>query len=124
MDARLWAARCQLRTHAPQLSTSSFDHLVGAAEQREWNGNAERFRCLEVDNQLDLRCLLDRHVARFFAFENTAGVDANQPVILLFTASVANQAACLHEWVVLINRSHRVADRHCAKLLTVRVEDY
>ena len=31
-----------------------FDHLVGATEQRQGNGNAERFGCLEIDDQLDL----------------------------------------------------------------------
>jgi hypothetical protein len=31
-----------------------FDHLVGAAEQRDRHGDAERLGGLEIDNQLDL----------------------------------------------------------------------
>jgi len=33
---------CQQETHAPQQFNSLFDHLVGAAEQREWNSKAKR----------------------------------------------------------------------------------
>ena len=54
----------------------TFDHLVGAAEQRERDGEAERLGGLEVDDQLDFRGLLDRQVGRLLALENPAGVDA------------------------------------------------
>jgi hypothetical protein len=37
-----------------------FDHLVGAAEKRDWKGEAERLRGLEIDGQLDFRGLMDR----------------------------------------------------------------
>ena len=38
----------------------SFDHLVGAREERRRNVEAERLRGLEIDHQLDLRNLLHR----------------------------------------------------------------
>jgi hypothetical protein len=38
----------------------SFDHLVGAAEQRQREGEAERLGGLDVDDQLDFGGLLDR----------------------------------------------------------------
>jgi hypothetical protein len=42
-----------------------FDHFVGAAKQRQRRGDAERLGGLEVDDQLDLRDLLDRKSAGF-----------------------------------------------------------
>ena len=36
------------------------DHLVGPAEQREWNCEAKCLENVEIDDQLDLGGLLDR----------------------------------------------------------------
>jgi hypothetical protein len=55
-------------------SRRSFDHLVGAARQRQRDRNAERLGGLEVDEELDLGCLLDRQVGWFFALKNAAGI--------------------------------------------------
>jgi hypothetical protein len=58
-------------------SQLSLDHLVGAAEQREWNSEAERLGSLEIEDQLNLHCLLDRQVGRLLALENPAYVNAS-----------------------------------------------
>ena len=42
----------------------SFDHLVGAGEQRRRNGDAERPGRLQVDDELEFGRLLDRQVLR------------------------------------------------------------
>jgi hypothetical protein len=39
-----------------------FDDLVGAAEQRQRNGEAERLGSPEIDGHLDFRDLLNRQV--------------------------------------------------------------
>ena len=52
-----------------------FDHLVGAAEQRNGKRQTERLRGLEVDDQLDFCRLLDRKVGGLLSFENPTGVD-------------------------------------------------
>ena len=59
---------------------ASLDHLVGAAGERQRDGDAERLGGLEVQKQLNFRALLDRQLARLFAFENAGGVDAGQAV--------------------------------------------
>src|SRR5262245_44847184 len=55
---------------------SSLDHLVGASEQRQRNVKAECLCGLHVDDEFDLDCLLDWHLRRLLAFENTARINS------------------------------------------------
>src|SRR5246127_352608 len=55
----------------------SFDHLVGSAEQREWDGEAKRLGRSQIDYQFNFRGLLDRQVSRLFTFENSADIKAS-----------------------------------------------
>src|SRR6267154_1061605 len=51
-------------------STPSFDHLVGAHEQRWRHVEAERLRRLEVDHQFVPGRCLHRQIRRLVAFED------------------------------------------------------
>jgi len=52
--------------------SSLFDHLVGAAEQWRRHRDAEGFGSPQVQEHLNLCGLLNRHLPRLFAFENSA----------------------------------------------------
>src|SRR5262249_34282038 len=52
-----------------------FDHLVGAAEHRERESQAERSCGVKIDHQFDSHGLLHREVGRLLALENSADVD-------------------------------------------------
>src|SRR5437764_15374955 len=53
-----------------------FDHLVGNGKQARRNGETERLRGREVDDELKPGRLHDRKVGWLFALEDTAGVNA------------------------------------------------
>ena len=51
-------------------SPSSFNHLVGAGQDRGWNCEAEQLGGLDVDGKRDLGDLLYRQVGEFLAIED------------------------------------------------------
>src|SRR5262249_38538557 len=81
---------------------NSLDHLVGAADKRQRNREAERLRGPEIDDHLDFRRLLDRHVGWLVAPENAPGVDAPEAIQVRNAASVADQSAGLDERAKLV----------------------
>jgi hypothetical protein len=50
-----------------------FNHLVGAAEQSDWESEAERFGGLEVEGQLNFCHTLHRQVGRPFGWGARSG---------------------------------------------------
>ena len=56
------------------MRAASFDHLVGAGEQRCWYVQAERLGGLEIDHQLELGGSLDRQFAGVGARQNASDI--------------------------------------------------
>src|SRR5262249_1697890 len=101
----------------------SFDQLVCAAGQRQWDGDAKRLGGLEVYEQLDLGRPLDRQITRLLSFENFPDIDADQTVVVRFTGSVAHQATGRDELAILEDRGHGGGERECGKLVVPGKEE-
>src|SRR5207249_2756523 len=73
----------------------SFDHLVGAGEQRRRNLEADAPRGSQVDHEFELRGLDDRQIGGLGTFEDATGINVDQAVSIGLTWSIAHQAARL-----------------------------
>ena len=67
----------RMRTMVPD---GSFQGLGGGDQQRRRNLEVELLRSLEVEDQIELRRILDRHLGRARAFEHAAGIFADLAV--------------------------------------------
>src|SRR6516225_8052724 len=99
-------------------STPSFDHLVGAAEQRDREIDPERFGDNQVDDQLDLHRLLNRQIRWLLAPENTAHVNACLTGWLYVARAIAHQPAGIRELARRIDRRHPMTCRQDGQLLS------
>jgi hypothetical protein len=83
----------------------SFDHFVGAGEQRGRNFKAERSGGRQVDDQFKLGRLHYRQVGRLSTLEDLAGVDADLTVRFRLARSVAHEAASFRilAYIIVMN---------------------
>src|SRR4029450_1051903 len=70
---------------------SLIDHLVRPLEQRLGNRQSERLRDLHVDNQVELRGLLDRQASGLRALENLVDEERRAPMHQLTIGSVEQE---------------------------------
>src|SRR3954452_19825512 len=75
-----------------QMFAVSFDHLVGAREERWWNRETEARRRLEVDGQLPCIRLLDRQVGRGSALKDLSYIPAGATLRVAEVVAVSEHA--------------------------------
>jgi hypothetical protein len=71
----------------------SFDHLIGADEQRWRHGEAERLGHLHVDHEFEFCRLLDRQICGPGAFENLVDVAARVAEQIGYVGAIDDQSA-------------------------------
>ena len=73
---------------------ASFDHLVGAGEQRRWHFEAERLRGFEIDDEFELGGLHHRQIGRCGAFEDSPDIKTGLAIRIRNAGSIADQTTC------------------------------
>ena len=76
-----------------ELAPLSFDHLVGAGEQRRRHVDAQRLGRLQIDHHLVLGRGLHRQVGRLLALEDAVDIAGCAPVLVDQVRPVGDQAA-------------------------------
>src|SRR6516165_4834112 len=105
-----------------QAHANSFDHLVGEREQFVRHGKSERFHGLEVEDQLDFHCPLDRQFGWLLALKYPSGVDADYTVRVPKIDSVAHETARQGAFAPWVDRGYPVACRQYGELFALAVE--
>src|SRR5262245_33088519 len=84
-------------------SATLFDDLVGAGEQRGWDGNAEHLRGFEVDDEFELGGELNWQMGDGGAFKYPVYVRSGTMKAIHKINAIANERARFHEFAVSTN---------------------
>src|SRR6266852_1228654 len=103
LDARGATPLVQLARRVCRVVERSFDHLIRPLQERRGDGQAERLRGLEVDNQFERSGLLDGQVGGPGALENLVDVASGTSLHLGSIYSIGHEAAWLNKHLELID---------------------
>src|SRR5438067_8632340 len=93
----------------PSRSVTSLNDLVGAGEERLRHGQAELFRGLQVNNQLECRRLLDRQIGWLGATEDLSDVNPKLAIDERDARPIADQASSVDELAPFIDCRNSMA---------------
>src|SRR5919107_1926994 len=92
-DAENGSVRSDAIGYPSATSGSSFDHHIGAADQRGRQGDAQGTGGLQIDEQFHFRDQLDWKICGLLTIEDPSGIDAGATMRLRKIASIAHQPA-------------------------------
>src|SRR5262249_1743411 len=99
------------------------DHLVGKLLEVERYVEAKHLSSRWIDDEVELRGLLDREVARPLALENAGSVDADPAIVIGNAGAVAHQKTARSELAKEENGGYRMADRQGGVLIAPAYEE-
>src|SRR5262249_15945614 len=85
-------------------AASSFDHLVGAEQKRGWHSQPNGLCSLHIDDELELRHLINGNITCICAFEDLVDVTGSSTVNLAKIDGISYKAARFHSVTISINR--------------------
>src|SRR5262245_48072193 len=101
---------------------SSFNHLVGPYHQGQRHFEAERLGGSQIDDEFDLRCLLDWQVSWLFALENLPDIETPHAKGVYLVSAVTHQAAIQDVLTRLVDGRHLVACSQGQQLIAIAVK--
>src|SRR5438876_7753419 len=87
-------------------SIGSFDHLVGAGEQRWRHFEAEDLRSCQVNDKIELGRLLDRYLSRFRTAQNLVDEVGSARELARKVWSIGHQTARFDVLPMAVHRRH------------------
>src|SRR5215510_9290151 len=114
--ASRWTLGWQWNPHGMRVATwrsagPSLDHLGRLEEQRARDGEADGLGHLEVNDEVELRRLLDRQISGLGTLEDLVHIPGDEPVHVRQPRAIRHQAACLYPPFLAIHRWQAVCGR-------------
>src|SRR5262245_2593096 len=106
------------------MRVGSFDDLVGAGEQGRRDFQSERFGNLEVDQELELCCLVDRQVGCVFALEDSGGVKSGAAIGVCNVVAITHQSTLRDPFAAEANVRDRFVRHQGDDLLTTNRKEW
>ena len=92
------------------LPVALLNHLIRPREQVRRKCQADLFRCLQVDHELKLRCLLHRQISRFATFQDLVDVNNRAPKEVTEVRPVGHKTAFIDKLLLEVNSRQPVFD--------------
>src|ERR1051325_4630983 len=96
LSSRSSRGRNEVARRDDRVTFALFDNPIRPEQQRRRDGEAERLGGLEVDDELELRRLLDGEISGLCAFENFSNVTGDAVQLIEKVRAIRHQAASLH----------------------------
>src|SRR5215471_21097909 len=115
-----WGAEVAL---ADRCRVGSLDDVIGSEQQRLRDGETDLLGRLEIDDELELRRLLDRNIAGLGTFQNLVHIHGGAPVQVGNVHAVRHKNAGFYKITLVVHDGELLLYRKFCNLCSLRTED-